>query len=579
MGLEAKWDQGIRDEPYTDINGNGIYDPGEPYTDWDESGDYSYDIEDVWKGYHPVPYQKRGIQYYLGDNTGLVHSFVDSNDVINGQTYYYAVVAYDHGDSTGIPPTETTKKIALDPITNELTFDDNTVSVIPGPRASGYNEPVVNGDNVDHLDGIGTGNVSFDVKDDLSVTEGGHYTLTFSDSIDAGSEKVKQKNYSVLNENEITQSFITYGTKYAQIKNANIAEDEYLEVKGQDGTVYEEGIDYLVKYKEGAVRRTDGSNMPDSSEYNITYRYYPVYQSTALNGEDSNPVFDGIHTRVMDEPSLEWDEENTQWVEGNSNFTALAKLSTLGILKAYYPGDYEIEFADDHIDSAITFTTEVVTIPVNYTVREISSGVPRHIITFLNENASTRNSEWDPGEGIVFFAPGSGGTIQDTLTWEVVVDVPDTTEDSTLVPVYPGDGDVLLVPTRRPFDTKDIFELGTEAGWISNTEASSNMDNIYVVPNPYVAYNNIEPVNKLPGQSRGEKRIYFENLPSQCTIRIFTVSGDPVKTLEHDSGMEDGREYWNLLNEDGFGVAYGVYIAHIDAPGIGEKILKFALIK
>ena len=39
------------------------------------------------------------------------------------------------------------------------------------------------------------------------------------------------------------------------------------------------------------------------------------------------------------------------------------------------------------------------------------------------------------------------------------------------------------------------------------------------------------------------------------------------------------REFWNLLNRDGFGVAYGIYIAHIDAPGVGEKILKFALIK
>jgi hypothetical protein len=249
------------------------------------------------------------------------------------------------------------------------------------------------------------------------------------------------------------------------------------------------------------------------------------------------------------------------------------------VLKAFYPGDYEIEFSDNHIDTAITFTTGVVRIPVNYTVREISTGVPRHIITFLNENAATRNSSWDPGEGIVMFAPGSEGTIQDTLTWEVVINLPDTTVDSTIVPVYPGDGDVLLVPTKRPFNKQDQFELVTKAGFISNKDAKSSLDDIYVVPNPYVAYNEIEPVNKLPGQSRGEKRIYFENLPSQCTIRIFTISGDPVKTLIHDSGMDNGREYWNLLNEDGFGVAYGVYIAHIDAPDVGEKILKFALIK
>ena len=82
-----------------------------------------------------------------------------------------------------------------------------------------------------------------------------------------------------------------------------------------------------------------------------------------------------------------------------------------------------------------------------------------------------------------------------------------------------------------------------------------------------------------PGATRGERRIYFEHLPSLCTIRIFTINGDLVQTLVHDVGMQNAREYWNLLNRDGFSVAYGVYIAHIDAPGVGEKILKFALIK
>jgi hypothetical protein len=105
------------------------------------------------------------------------------------------------------------------------------------------------------------------------------------------------------------------------------------------------------------------------------------------------------------------------------------------------------------------------------------------------------------------------------------------------------------------------------------------LDNIYVVPNPYVGASILEPANKLPGQNRGERRIYFENLPMKCTIRIYTLNGELVNQLEHDSGMDNGREYWNLLNKDGFSVAYGVYLAHIDAPGIGEKLIKFALIK
>jgi len=43
--------------------------------------------------------------------------------------------------------------------------------------------------------------------------------------------------------------------------------------------------------------------------------------------------------------------------------------------------------------------------------------------------------------------------------------------------------------------------------------------------------------------------------------------------------VDNSREYWNLLNRDGLGVSYGVYIAHIEAPGIGEKLIKFAIIK
>jgi hypothetical protein len=121
--------------------------------------------------------------------------------------------------------------------------------------------------------------------------------------------------------------------------------------------------------------------------------------------------------------------------------------------------------------------------------------------------------------------------------------------------------------------------LQTKAGFINNQTAAEKMDNIYVVPNPYIGANEIEPANKLSGQNRGERRIYFENLPMKCTIRIFTLSGELTATLEHDTGADNGREFWNLLNHDGFSVAYGVYLAHIDAPGVGEKLIKFALIK
>ncbi|MCK7521823.1 MAG: hypothetical protein MZV64_31165 [Ignavibacteriales bacterium] len=73
----------------------------------------------------------------------------------------------------------------------------------------------------------------------------------------------------------------------------------------------------------------------------------------------------------------------------------------------------------------------------------------------------------------------------------------------------PNPGDAYLMYTTRTFSKSDVFTLQTKAGFIDNQLASSNLDNIYVVPNPYVGANEIEPANKLSGQNRGERRIYF----------------------------------------------------------------------
>jgi hypothetical protein len=194
----------------------------------------------------------------------------------------------------------------------------------------------------------------------------------------------------------------------------------------------------------------------------------------------------------------------------------------------------------------------------------------------LTENSATKDRQWSPGEEIVLFKPGSTGLTTDTTTWGIVISRP---ADTTTASHAPGDGDVLFIASRRPYTTSDRYTLKTDAATVSSEKATSLMDQIYVVPNPYVGLSEIEPTNRLPGATRGERRIYFEHLPSLCTIRIFTINGDLVQTLVHDVGMQNAREYWNLLNRDGFSVAYGVYIAHIDAPGVGEKILKFALIK
>jgi hypothetical protein len=59
------------------------------------------------------------------------------------------------------------------------------------------------------------------------------------------------------------------------------------------------------------------------------------------------------------------------------------------------------------------------------------------------------------------------------------------------------------------------------------------------------------------------------------------VAGSLVKTLYKDSSNlnNGGAISWDLVSDDGMDVAYGLYIFHVDAPGIGEYIGKFAVIK
>ncbi|MCB0284002.1 MAG: hypothetical protein H6627_02155 [Calditrichae bacterium] len=570
-GTSARFDVDKRPEPYTDTNANGKYDSGEPYSDVNINGEYDDSIDDWWKGYHPVPYANRGIQYFLGNNTGLRHSYVDSNNVINGQTYYYAVVAYDHGDSVKVPPSETTKKITVDPVTSVLEFDRNTVSVIPGPRSSGFVDAGVGSNNIVHESGIASGDVNLEVFEELNLQEDGQYEIFFDDSMTVKGERIPKKNFSVINENPVFDTFTLIDTNFTTLTYTNISDDEFLSVKDGSGTEYKRDVDYVLELNKGTIRRTGNSSMPNNTEFNATFRYYPVFQSLALNGEDSNPVFDGMNLLVNDDSEPGIDFETSGWTAGSkSNLTFNVIPARLGPVKRFEElGEYQIIFSSENIDTAVIAGPKRV--PVNYKVRYVFQGADEPIITYLNE--ATRSETWDPGEGMILFKPGSAGTPQDTITWTVTIGLP---TDSVNIPT---DGDTLFIGTYRPFTEDDVYKINTTAPQFSAAKAKTQLDDIYVVPNPYVAFSTIEPTTKIPGQQRGERRIYFENLPPQCTIKIFNLSGNLVRTLHHDTSLESGREYWNLLSTDGFTVAYGVYIAHIDAPGVGEKIVKFALIK
>jgi hypothetical protein len=101
----------------------------------------------------------------------------------------------------------------------------------------------------------------------------------------------------------------------------------------------------------------------------------------------------------------------------------------------------------------------------------------------------------------------------------------------------------------------------------SNNAAVNALDLINVVPNPYYAYSGYEK-NQL------DNRIKFTNLPDKCKIRIYTVSGTLVRTYTKDDSEITSLD-WDLKNQAGIPVASGLYIIHVEVPGVGEKILKW----
>lgn len=97
-------------------------------------------------------------------------------------------------------------------------------------------------------------------------------------------------------------------------------------------------------------------------------------------------------------------------------------------------------------------------------------------------------------------------------------------------------------------------------------ELTSALDLINVVPNPYYAYSQYE-------RTRLETKVKITNLPERCTVKIFSVNGKLVRTFKKDNPLT--YIDWDLNNSKGIGVAGGVYLIHVDVPGVGEKIVKF----
>ena len=468
-------------------------------------------------------------------------------------------MSYDHGDSELIvAPAECSKTITVNPETGEVLLDVNTVSIVPRTASAGYVQSSIDSTGLVQVQGNGTGLVDINIIDHTAVQDENGFKIMFNE--------VDGLSYSVLDEKEVLDTISVRLGQYHKLSNKNVDTSDF-SLSSLVGDLFVEGNDYDLLASDGQILVHSNGSIIESQSIVAAYHYYPIKNSTRLSSEEGNAIFDGMTLTVQNE-ELELDESQTGWNTYSPNNWIPNVKPFNSLIQYKYPADYEIRWFDDPVSSNYRPGYEYV--KANFQVWETTRGYPEKQLPFILIENIANDSLWNPGERIVILKD----SVVNSYAWEVTFYEP---EDG-LTSVPPIGGDIYSIYTTRNF-TDDIFSFSTTASKEESSVEEENMDEIYVVPNPYVVSSNIEPLDLQNPRDRGQRRVYFANLPSNCTINIYTMAGELVRSLKHNSSIEDGIEYWDLTTSDNFPVSFGMYIFHVKSETGNESTGRFAVIK
>ena len=470
----------------------------------------------------------------FGTDNGLQHQYIDT-DVQNGVAYYYAVTSFDFQPKSV-------------PITLECA-EVNKLVVVPRAEQAGYQAAEV---TLTHVQGYSDApDPEVNLIDPLAVT--GHvYEFTFTDSmlapIDAsklGSKKFwhlfdHDANRYLLRNQNVFGAFVGAGQLYYGSAESGGVDGMILKVN--DLTSASTTLTKVEGKDKGKTAGVLGYWSGRNVKVNNDYRDYE-YRYTGWTNEKGDTLNYGIeiaslgvtNPRKVACPFELWDvgyfkdlDKNGVDDDTTDNVRLWPMWAKIGgfhfILDKNHPNTkYSEDFfgGTHHPDSTIYWKMD-------------------------QKNPRSR-PDWD------YMVIGMAVSKEDT-TWKK--------------------GDVWRLINLFPIVTGpngDKWTLNTSA--IQVVKSRKSLDEIKVVPNPFLIADDFM-------RDPAYKEIHFTHLPAQCTIRIFTVAGDLVQEIRHDQpGNEsDGYEPWNLLSKNDQLVASGVYIVHVDAPGYGQKVGKFAVI-
>ena len=448
-----------------------------------------FDKKDLIQG--PDPMNQAN---YLGDNTGLVHMFIDST-VNNGVNYSYTITSYDSGSVSN-------ELESLESARGTTAADANLVDVTPRSNPIGF----VNGSvSVRQTSDVGNGSFLTQIVDPSSLT-GDTYLLTFN--------KSPADSFSVTNQRT-----------NIRLTKAPIASDAMVVCEGFKIRIDGDAQTGTVK----SLKDHKGNNVYDSLNLQPDGKWYvkDVVRNASANTQARGCKYEFRFTSTgsfaagltgQGQPMIK-------------KFTVPFEIWNVSIKeKAYQVG---CVLVDKNASNTFDLGDEMRVVNSPYVVRADTIG------TF------------------------------NLLYWYYTVSIAIGSTSNSRLPVT---GESFTIESYSQLTANDTFAVKISAPIIQRDRQTiaNSLSGVRVVPNPYI-------VNAKWEQVSNTRRLRFMFLPPECTISIYSVRGELIQRLDHINGT--GDEDWNLTNQSGVEVAYGLYIYTVEVSSGDKTIGKFSIIK
>ncbi len=560
-----------------------------------------------------------------GSSRGRISLTIDTDPftngpLIKGKPYYFAITSYALNHDA-LVPVDTTKTVGNYMIsktafigstaTVPIIFSDNTTSLAGIHPGSDFNDPFQINTNAQAGSNLGDGNIVFDEVYKAQLTGNDYKVSFFKDAANA--------KYSL------------YWKLTNTTTNSVLLDSQRVQTVAADGVTPIVTNSDTLKTTEGFTTKLVGALDPTlkAIRYSRTAWYKAIVAGATgafYPGSDLPTV--ATPGAITSNTSKLIKAENLRQVQLRFGPTQKAYrfVKKLGFGARYY---YAGGFPSATDSTGTNFRRGFVDVPFQAWIKDDRYGESRQLAVAFCENGSlrTNNGIWNPGsdvaasfEYIVIFNrtystdslalyagvknPAGVDTVWGNITgWNAPAGAL-STADSTIAAnpyfdalciiglerkvntdVNPPDtafyaaGDTLTVPIAYTLRTTDNFTFTTgKKGAATQTQKAAMFSKATVYPNPLFAYNS---QGSYVGRASDDAFVTFANLPPAVTIKIYSISGSLLRVLDRkasDAYSASPSMIWDLLNQDGLRVASGMYVAVVSSPGLGEKILKFAII-